>query len=369
MRRFTVAIFTVILLPSVIAHCYANLVVSAQQTPTYYVRVGNIDYPSEVPINFTFRISVVVNYSFPMLSGYSALPALWLITARFYNSTGNAVEPSVQTLLGTSDVEQVRNKGTHTFYTTIQAPSYPTTIHVTVYAMFQPLPPYVGSYLPSGLKTDEWSYTHGTDSMVEISINIVQNADVYLSTNKPSIPVTIDGYQQVKTDSSGHLTVKLAVLRWHFIAVPDVVGVGSGVREVFVSWQDGSNSTLLSLYLRSTAYLNLTYKTQFLLTVKGNEGSGWYDESSYAELHAVSERQANGLLGMIGFNEVFSGWSGDLHTHSPTVRVLMDGPHQMVAEWVTRYEPRGVRIVLTIAIVIMIICLWVFARKRKATKV
>ena len=342
---------------------YPNIIVGAQQVPKYYLQISAVDYPSEVPINLTFRITVVLNYSLPMLSGYSTYPSRYFITARLYNSTGSGQDPpAAQSLLATSDIEDVWNSGSHLFYLMTKAPSYPTTIHLTIYAMYQPISPFTNSYPPSvtSAPNDKWTYTHAAGSEVEVSINIVQNVPVYLSTNKPDIPVTIDGYHQLETGNSGSLIVKLAVLRWHTIAVPAVVNLGDGTHEAFVSWQNGSNSTLLSLFLRSAIYLNATYKTQFLLTVNGNKGSGWYDEGSYAEVNAVSETQANRLLGLIGFTEVFKGWSGDVQSNSITVKLLMNAPHQINAERMIRYRPSGIKIVLTMIILLMLVIVLTF---------
>jgi len=344
-----------LILPLLLAGSTYPDTVGAQSTPTYYLQIRAIDYPAEVPINFTFRITVTVNYSLPVLSGYSAYPASWWITARLYNSTGNEEGPSPQSLLATAEIEEVSNSGSYVFHLTSQAPGYPTTIRFSVYTMYQPVPPPINSYQASGPTATEWGYTHAPGSNAEITINVVQNAPIYLSTNKPHVPITIDGYQQLETDGSGRLTVKLAVLRWHFIAVPAVLSIGDGAREVFVSWQNASNSTLWSLFLRSPTWLNATYKTQFLLTVNGNEGSSWYDEGSYAEVGAVSERQANGIRGLVGFKEVFEGWSGDVQSKSTTIRLLMNAPHQINAEWAIEYRPGSIKILLTIVVLLTLL--------------
>jgi len=333
---------------------YSGTMVAAQQASTYYLQISKVDYPQEVPINSTFRITVIINYSLPMLSGYSTSSSKWLIGARLYNSTGGAEGPSSETFLATSNVDEVSHSGTDVFTLTVNAPSFQTTISFTIYAMYQSVSSSTVSYLLSDARKGQWSYTHGPNSHVEISIHVSQEVSLYFATNDLQIPLTIDGYQQFETDNSGRLTVKLAVLRWHLIEIPPDVDLGGGARAVFVSWQDGTNASVLSLYFRSNVILNATYRTQFLLKVTNNPGSGWYDNGSYAEVDAVSERQARGLTGLIGFKDVFKGWTGDVESHNITVRMLMNGPHQITAEFRIQYRPSAVKVGVTITISVLL---------------
>jgi hypothetical protein len=352
----------------ILSHTYSDTMVGAQQASKYYVQISKVDYPLEVPINSTFQIKVVINYSLPIISGYSTSTSKWLMAALLYNSTGDVQGPSAETFLATSNVDEVSNGGTHVFSLTAKAPSYQTTITFTIYAMYQSVYSFIGSYLLSGAKTGHWSYTHGPNSHVEFSIKVSQEVSVYFATNNLQIPVSIDGYQQYETDNLGRLTVKLAVLRWHLVEIPATVDLGGGTRAVFVSWQDGSNSTVLSLYLRSNTILNATYRTQFLLKVNNNPGSGWYDNGSYVEVDAVSERQARGLIGLIGFKDVFRGWTGDVESNNKTVRILMNDPRQITAEFTVQYGPSAVKVglIITISALLGIAFYWlVFKRLLK----
>ncbi len=332
-RRMRLILFLVLPL---LASASPIISVAAQQTSNfYYVNIIKVDYPIEVPINSTFRITVVVNYSLPELSGYSISTSKWLIAARLYNSTGGAPTLSADTFVAASNVDQVSNRGTDILSISASAPSFRTALKFTIYAMYQSVSSFTASSPLFAPKDSGWTYSRGPNSNVGFSVKVSETVSLRLTASDLQIPVVIDGAQGYDTDNAGHLTVNLTVLQWHLIGIPATINLGQGTRVVFVSWQDGTNSTGLPIYMKSDVSLNATYKIQYLLRVNDGQGSGWYDKASIANVNAVSEKRARGIMGLIGFKDVFRGWTGDIQSQNTTVTIIMDKPHQLTAQYQT----------------------------------
>ena len=305
----------------------------------YYLYISRLDYPREVIISSTFQISVQVNYSLPAISQYSVEPSSWLVAARLYNLTRYA--PRSEDFVATSSTDEISGTGSKAFSITASAPTSETFMNLTVVAM------YKSSYGNAG--DEEWLYTHDPDSRFDITVRVSGTALLSLVTNNIRIPVTIDGFQHYETNQTGRLDVRLQALRWHVIEVPGTIDLGPMTHAVFVHWDDDSNSPLRHVYFASVnTTVAATYQTQFFLKVNNNDGSGWYDAGSYANITATKERRSAGLLGVIGFVDAFRGWSGDLETKERLAKVLMDGPHEISAKRDIQYKPTLARAAVTV---------------------
>jgi hypothetical protein len=333
----TVILFAgVLLLSSTLCTC-----VLASQ-PSYFLSITKLDYPREILINSTYRISASVSYSLPKIEGYSISTTKWLVAVRLYNSSGNP--PSRDTYIATSATSQLSGFGTQTFALSGRAPTYERTMNLTVYAMFQTVPSFSGSYPTSGPSENKWSYTRGDNSSMTLSIHVTGIATLALQSNI-QIPVTIDGYQQYITDQSGRLEISLLGLQWHLIEVPEEVNLARDKRAVFLSWQDGANSTSRNIYLSSDVNLEAAYRTQFFLQVNNSIGSGWYDQGMDV-LVVATRKEANGYLSLLGFEDTFTGWTGDVTTNNVTLTLPMDGPHEVAANWKLQFRPGLIRLVM-----------------------
>ncbi len=308
-------------------------IVAATQSSSneFYLYISRMDYPREVLVNSTFRISVHVNYSLPMMSQYSVEPSTWSVAARLYNSTGDT--PFKENFIATSSVDELIGTGSRLCLITASAPPFETTMNLTVFAM------YKSSYGHTG--EEGWLYTHEPNSLVGIMITVSTATYLHLNVNNIQIPVVIDGFEHHVTDEAGRLEIRLSGLRWHLIEVPERIDLAPLARGVFVSWNDGSPLPERQVYTFGTNMtVAATYKKQFFLKVNNNDGTGWYDAGSYANITAGRERRAEGFLGLVGFVNVFRGWHGDLDSNDRTARILMEGPHEVCADWSIAYRPR-----------------------------
>jgi len=321
----------------------------AQQSSTYHLNLSKVDFPPEALINSTFYVSGLLNYSLPPPSSAQSIAASnWFIVARIYNATTSP--PTNGTFLATSDTQEVSGAGTVPFTIRLQAAPYQKTMGFTLYAMYQPSPLFSGTQPASGPLPGAWRYTHAPTSNLVIWINSSAMGHIVFSTsNRLQVPVTIDGYLQYQTNPSGQLLLNVTGLQWHIITIPSTISLAPGQRAVFLYWQDRTNFTTRNVYMDQDKTLIATYKIQFFLTVNKNNGSGWYDNGTIAQLTA-NRKQSNSAMGLIGFEPIFTGWTGDVTTHNSTVLILMNEPHEMTAMWKTEFRPS----LLKLAIMIMI---------------
>jgi hypothetical protein len=148
--------------------------------------------------------------------------------------------------------------------------------------------------------------------------------------------------------------VNVTGLQWHIVSIPASIFLAPGERAVFLRWQDGTNFTTRNVYMDQDKTLVATYKIQFFLTVNKSDGSGWYDNGTIAELTAVRAKN-NGVMGLIGFEPVFTGWTGDMTAHNSTVLILMNGPHEVTAVWKTEFRPSLLKLAIMIMIVVIVV--------------
>jgi|GEM_PF-43250 len=115
----------------------------------------------------------------------------------------------------------------------------------------------------------------------------------------------------------------------------ETVDLGNSTRLLFEAWLKDGNSIRqnpIMLDVNSSFHLDTKYRKQFYLNLSSEmstvRGSGWYDESSIAEISV-----ADVTVGSLPFAYRFSGWKGDIESRNATEFFLMDGPKQIHAEW------------------------------------
>jgi len=116
-----------------------------------------------------------------------------------------------------------------------------------------------------------------------------------------------------------------------FELVSSVPG-GSGAEYAFNSWSDGS--TLASGTIEHGGVYTANYQTRYYLTVLSAygdpQGEGWYPSGSTATISVTSTQ--GGVI-----RQVFSSWSGDFYTTTPSAFIYMSGPTTVTASWRTDY--------------------------------
>jgi hypothetical protein len=322
--------------------CAAQQAAVAQQSSTYYLNLSKVDFPPEALINSTFYVSGLLNYSLPPPIAQSTGASKWFIAARAYNTTISP--PPSGTFLAMSDPQAVSGTGTIPFRLRLSAAAYQTRMGITLYAMYQPSPSFSGLQLASGPQSGAWRYTLAPTSMLDVWIKTSPTGHIAFSASiRLRVPVTIDSYLY-ETNLSGQLLVNVTGLQWHLITIPATISLAPGQRALFIHWQDGTNFTTRNLYMDQDRILVATYKIQFFLTVDKNSGSGWYDNGSIAQLTADRGKQNNGVMALIGFEPVFTGWTGDVTTTNSTVQIPMNGAHVTTAVWKTEFRPSPLKL-------------------------
>jgi len=349
------------------------------ESTSYYVNISAIQYPAQVPINSTFQVSVGIDYAMPTISGYSMSTTKWLIQARAYNfSTATPIEQNCRSLqvagcfLANSNLDEVSGTGSSSLTLTLRAPAFVSLMNFTIFAMYQPVPSVAGINLQYAAVDELWQYTHSSRSYMSLTVQVSNTVKLTVNLSLPnSTAVTVDGFQSYATDTKGHLELNLTALQWHVIDVPDAVELAPGERAIFVSWSDGFSSHIRNWYFSSDTTLTAIYQIQYLLLVSNSDGSGWYDAFTYVTVSAPNVRVPNNVLGLIGYRDVFKNWTGDVRSNNPTIVILMDQPHQIVAEWEGRLTlSLPVIALLLLGFFMLGICLWKLRSplKKKSTE-
>ncbi|NIO69377.1 MAG: hypothetical protein GTN71_10160 [Anaerolineae bacterium] len=89
-------------------------------------------------------------------------------------------------------------------------------------------------------------------------------------------------------------------------------------------------------------------------------GEGWYDAGSEAAITVEPAVPMEGLLGTLGARWVFSQWTGDFTSTSPSATVPMDKPAHVQALWAEDYS---IVYLDAVAIVGLLATLFLLSRK------
>ena len=316
------------------------------------MNVVQFSYPNQVLLNSTFQIQGMIAYSFPEVSGYSTETSSWIIVPVLYNST-YSLTPIRQAFVGIGNYAIVSGQGSKTFSIDVRAPPYPTTMNLTLYAMYQLVPA-----IPR-LITQTWSYTHNANSWRNFNIKVSSTTSLVVVTNNSNMSLMVDGFQY-HTNSTGALQLNVTGLTWHWVEVEATFNIGKGTREKFASWTDGTLNTEHSIYMDSMKSLTATYKTQYFLKIDGSTGSDWYDVSSVANITATNEIRVGRILTILGFREIFQGWTGDVESQNATLNIVMNEPHNLTAHWRLAFHPGFAR--LAIFAILVAVCVYIIYR-------
>ena len=128
---------------------------------------------------------------------------------------------------------------------------------------------------------------------------------------------------------------------WVRISARDVVGGETGTQYRFDNWSGAmfsadSHQPANSVLMDNPKLITANWVTQYKLTVNsayGNPaGDNWYDSGSSATASVTTP-----VDGGTGTRYLFTGWTGDMTTQSPSIPITMDAPHTLTAGWKTQY--------------------------------
>jgi hypothetical protein len=172
-----------------------------------------------------------------------------------------------------------------------------------------------------------------------------------------------------ESDASGVVKISDLTKGTYLVEAQTVVPVGPDTRYVFTRWQDGDTANPKTSNLSQDLYMIAVYEKQFYLSVESSagtaSGSGWYAEGSVAIVSVVPiSIQMTGILGLLGGRTVFSGWTGDATSLSPTSPVQMDQPQSVMAQWTDDMGPVYLSIAL-IVLILAVIAIVIFLAQRR----
>jgi hypothetical protein len=269
-------------------------------------RIISIDHPKEVIGGRRFTLKVSVDYSFP----YYTYSLRIKVLADAFRSQFNDADT-----VGLSKSVDVAGPGTQLLDVEITTPSFSKQWELWVYAC------YTRPQLSS------WYYLK-EEGIRSFSVLLYTKSRVWVTT----LPAEAARYAKIggsgECDAGSFVTLKVS---------QEVQGP-SDTRYLFVSWiVEGRRyyTASHSLYAeRREVTVTAEFKVQYLLIVKSMfgdpQGSGWYDEGSFASFEVHSPLPAG-----FGARQVFERWSGDSTSTTASSTILMDSPKTVIAVWRT----------------------------------
>lgn len=123
------------------------------------------------------------------------------------------------------------------------------------------------------------------------------------------------------------------------VVVQQSVEPSAGVRVLFNGWTGDVESPTprIEILLDKPKTVEARWRTQYFLNVDSRgpvDGEGWYDAGSKAVVKANSPHVLQQDVSRL----VFSSWTGDVSSTSPTLEIIMDKPKQITAVWKTQHR-------------------------------
>jgi hypothetical protein len=159
-----------------------------------------------------------------------------------------------------------------------------------------------------------------------------------------SVPVSVTAPTGATITVDGVAVTGTRAFTWdpastHTLTVNGTVQGATGVRYVFVQWDDGTTQTTRTITAQQPGNYTATFRTQYQLTVNsdiGNpQGAGWYDAGTEATFSVTTPQPESGFLGSLGGKVTFQSWTGDSTSTAPSANVSMDAPKTVQAKWTT----------------------------------
>jgi M6 family metalloprotease-like protein len=165
----------------------------------------------------------------------------------------------------------------------------------------------------------------GPTLSINIPAKIASLGDIWVLIN--GVRYNFTSTQLLESVPTGLVTVQIESL----------IDSSLGVRQVFTGWSDGISSNPRQLTVTTNVVIQAVYVTQYLLSITQNGGSttpsGWYAANSVA---TVSANTTSNLIPNWS-RLVFSSWTGDYSSSSPSLFINMTKPFTLQANWIRQY--------------------------------
>jgi len=187
--------------------------------------------------------------------------------------------------------------------------------------------------------SEEWTTRSGLKDgnfMIRATVQKISLYTVKVDSSPKISDIIVDGERIESKDLP-------MIFKWregstHTIEVAhQIKEIDEGTRYIFTEWSDGIKDPSRTITISEDLNLTALYKIQYLLSITSKygriEGGGWYDSGSRAEISIVDAVLDHGNR----TRRIFMGWKGDIVSNKTAVSVLMDSPHNIVADWKTQY--------------------------------
>jgi len=161
---------------------------------------------------------------------------------------------------------------------------------------------------------------------VNVTANFLKIVNVTIKTNPSQQIIVVDG-----TEYTAPQTFEWIEKTVHSISVKSPVYTVKDTRYVFDSWSNGGAKIQNYTVSNEDEILTCSLKKQYHLTVDSEhgypEGTGWYDAYTSANF-SVTDPDLQG-----GTRYIFTKWSGDYSSTSPSGSIVMSSPKTVHASW------------------------------------
>src|SRR5208282_807428 len=173
--------------------------------------------------------------------------------------------------------------------------------------------------------TASFNVNVGTTLSINIPANIASSGNIWVLINGVR-------YNFNSTQVTASVSTKLVTVQ-----IQSLINASLGVRQAFTGWSDGSSSNPRQLTVTSSIVIQAVYATEYLLSINQNGGST--TPSSWHIANSAVSVSANTPSGMIPnwSRLVFTGWSGDYNSNSPSLSITMTKPFTLQANWIRQY--------------------------------
>jgi M6 family metalloprotease-like protein/uncharacterized repeat protein (TIGR02543 family) len=165
----------------------------------------------------------------------------------------------------------------------------------------------------------------GPTLTINVPLNVTSAGNVWISINGIKYNLTSNQFQA--SVPNGTVTIQ----------IQPAVNTLPGVRQLFSSWSDGNFSNPRQILVTTATVLQANYGTQYLLSIDQSSGStttsGWYSPNSIITVSASNPSNVTANTSRLLFN----GWTGDMNSNSPYMKVNMTKPVTLKANWITQY--------------------------------
>jgi hypothetical protein len=306
------------------------------------LRVSSFLCPREVFPSTAFRVSLDVEYAI------QSLPNEATIRGAVYAGNGNSSSPLWQ-----SDPTSVSNGGDQVWNFTLNAPAAEGFLNLTAYAYF--------------LDNGTWTYFNNPvngPGLSQRTVKVGKTANLDISIGAPAVPVTTDGITK-QTSTDGDAAFQVAVGSNPTVNAPATVQLQNATRIIFIGWSDGVTTPERQVPIDGDIYLTAQYRIQYLLAVTNSStAQEWYDRGANVTLTAPASAPAPWPLNILGVTETFQGWSGDIHSTSPQIKVTMNSPRSVTADMILDYRSLVIPVIFAAGIAAAISFVLVQARSR-----